>query len=239
MNTDFYISVMGHVFHIYPINSVMKKMLNEFITEPANDSIEIHVTAKMIEKERNLAQQVVSFEELAYETTAIHRAITEILVKENIFLFHGSALMKDGSAYIFTGISGAGKSTHSKLWRTLFKDEVTMINDDKPYLRFENNQIMVYGSPWNGKHHLGSNISAPLKAIGLIHQADINECIQVPKKDAYLPLFQQTYRPEDAVDLMKTMEFIRTMVDLVNVYDIYCTKDIEAAKISYAVMNGN
>ena len=101
----------------------------------------------------------------------------------------------------------------------------------------ENNQIVVYGSPWNGKHHLGTNSCAPLKAIGIIHQSNENACVPLSKKDAYLPLFCQIYRPEDPVDLMNTMDFIQRIIDSVNIYDIYCMKDIEAARVSHKVMN--
>ena len=32
-----------------------------------------------------------------------------------------------------------------------------MINDDKPLLRIEEDRVTVCGSPWRGKHRLGSN----------------------------------------------------------------------------------
>ena len=46
------------------------------------------------------------------------------------FFFHSSALALDGEGYLFTALSGTGKSTHTRNWRRLFGDRVTMINDD-------------------------------------------------------------------------------------------------------------
>ena len=237
MTTDFYFTVLDYVFHVHPFQKDVVKWFHDFITDPVEDAIEIHITKEMIEYEEQLMEEPLFNPGLQYEKTAIHRVVSEILLKEKVFLFHGSALIKDGYCFLFTGQSGAGKSTHSRLWRHLFKDEITMINDDKPYMRLENGQIMVYGSPWNGKHHLGTNNSAPLKAIGLIHQSDKNECVPVSGSDAFLPIFSQIYRPEDPVDLMNTMDFVRTIIGLVAVYDIYCTKDLKAAKTSHDVMN--
>ena len=33
---------------------------------------------------------------------------------------HSSALMMDGRGYLFAGLSGAGKSTHARMWRETF-----------------------------------------------------------------------------------------------------------------------
>lgn len=47
----------------------------------------------------------------------------------------------DGKAYMFSAPSGTGKSTHAKLWRDCFGDRVTMINDDKPLIKFREDGI--------------------------------------------------------------------------------------------------
>lgn len=87
------------------------------------------------------------------------------LLYYNILLMHGSALCMDGEAYIFAAPSGTGKSTHARLWREVFGDRVWMINDDKPLVRVEEERAFVFGSPWCGKHKLGCNGSARLKAV--------------------------------------------------------------------------
>ena len=50
---------------------------------------------------------------------------------EGIF-FHSSALELDGEGYLFTALSGTGKSTHTRNWRRLFGEKVTMINASTP-----------------------------------------------------------------------------------------------------------
>lgn len=96
------------------------------------------------------------------ESLALYRQICERLIEWDVVLFHGSALALDGKAYLFTAPSGTGKSTHAALWRQVFGTRVTMINDDKPLLRFAPEGVTVFGTPWAGKAHLQTNTSALL-----------------------------------------------------------------------------
>ena len=94
------------------------------------------------------------------EITAVQRKIAEELFRHDTLVFHGSVVAVDGQAYLFTAKSGTGKSTHTRLWRELLGSRAVMVNDDKPFLRITENGVIAYGSPWNGKPGLGSNIAA-------------------------------------------------------------------------------
>lgn len=104
------------------------------------------------------------------ENNAIHILVADKLVDYNVLMLHGSALAFDGEGIIFSVKSGTGKSTHSRHWREVFGSRVRMIND-KPMLNI--NEMKVYGTPWNGKHRLGNNNSAPIKAIVKIERAEV------------------------------------------------------------------
>ena len=91
------------------------------------------------------------------ENYAIHSLLAEQMTKHHVLLVHGSALCMDGQAYVFVAPSGTGKSTHARLWREMYGDRVWMINDDKPMIRVSDSEIRVYGTPWDGKHHLSRN----------------------------------------------------------------------------------
>ena len=71
------------------------------------------------------------------------------------FFFHSSCLELDGEGYVFSAVSGTGKSTHTALWRRHFGNRVTMINDDKPVIRKCDGKFYVYGTPWMGKADIG------------------------------------------------------------------------------------
>ncbi len=172
------------------------------------------------------------------ETLALYRKIAEALVNYGIILFHGSAISVDGEAYIFTAKSGTGKSTHTRLWREYLGERCVMVNDDKPLIAVTEKGAIVYGTPWNGKHRLGANISAPLKAICILGRAENNSIISQSPREAFGELFGQTYRFGDPLAMKKTLEILDTLLNKVSIYRLGCNMDIEAAMVAYNEMRG-
>ena len=170
------------------------------------------------------------------ETLALYRKLAERMLREDVILFHGSAIEVDGEAYLFTARSGTGKSTHSRLWREHFGDRAVMINDDKPLLRVTEEGVTVYGTPWNGKHHLGENRSAPLKAICILSRAQENRIRPVTAEDAFPALFQQCYLPRDGEELPRVLELLERLSRKVRLYRLGCNMEKEAALVSYQGM---
>ena len=111
-----------------------------------------------------------------------------------------------------------------------------MVNDDKPLIRVTEDEAIVYGTPWDGKHRLSSNIAVPLKAICILERAEENHIVPITKSEALPMLIQQAYRPADPVALAKTL----TLIDRLNVsfYRLSCNMDISAAVLSYNTMKG-
>ena len=173
------------------------------------------------------------------ESLAVYRKIAEGMVDFDTFLFHGSVVAVDGEAYLFTAKSGTGKSTHTALWRDLFGERAVMINDDKPLLRVCEDRVIVYGTPYNGKHKLGTNTSAPLRAICILERAAENTIRPVTANEAYRTLVQQTYRPRESGALAKTLSLLDRAIGLVGLYRLGCNMDIEAARVAYEGMKGD
>ena len=171
-----------------------------------------------------------------FETLALYRKICDALIPHGVILFHGSALAIDGECFIFTAKSGVGKSTHARLYRELFGERVEMVNDDKPLIRLDGNEAYAYGTPWNGKHRLSSNIRRPISAICLISRAEENSICEVSKKDAIAEVFSQTHRPRDGELLEKTVALVDSLCDKVRLYRLECNTEPDAARISYEAM---
>lgn len=167
------------------------------------------------------------------ESLAVYRRICELLLEENIVLFHCSAIELEGKAYLFTAPSGTGKSTHTRLWRKVFGGRVNMINDDKPLLHISpNREVTVYGTPYAGKEGLQTNTSAPVEAIVILHQAKENSIKELDGKEAYPMLLNQTYRKKDPAGMIKTMELVGQLAEL-PVYSLGCTISEEAVRMAY------
>lgn len=173
--------------------------------EPADFSVIITTDDILFEKQKTASEfeyegiQNPDFSDGLLEETAVYRKIAEKMPDYDSFVFHGSVIAVDGIAYLFTAKSGTGKSTHTRLWRERFGDRAVMVNDDKPLISVGNNGIIAYGTPYNGKHRLGNNISVPLKAICILERSAENHIRRISKAEAYAMLLQQVYRPHDNV----------------------------------------
>ena len=176
------------------------------------------------------------FSDSYLEELAVYRKIAEKMIDFETILFHGSVVAVDGAGYLFTAKSGTGKSTHTRRWREYFGELAVMVNDDKPLIHIEENQVTVYGTPYNGKHRLGTNISVSLKAICILTRAAENHIEPITREQAYTMLLQQVYRPADMLKMAKTLELVDMLADGVKLYQLGCNMYISAAKVAYEGM---
>lgn len=172
------------------------------------------------------------------ETLAVYRKLADQLTDFDTILFHGSVIAVDGVAYMFTAKSGTGKSTHTRLWRELFGSRAVMVNDDKPLIRVMERGAVVYGTPWDGKHRLSTNICVPLKALCILERADENHIRRITKSEAYPMLLQQVHKPSVPSKLKKTLQLIDALAQDVKLFRLGCNMEPEAALVAYQGMNG-
>ena len=176
------------------------------------------------------------FSDSYLEELAVYRKIAEKMLDFDTVLFHGSVVAVDGVGYLFTAKSGTGKSTHTRLWREYFGERAVMVNDDKPLLHIADSGVVAYGTPYNGKHRLGTNTSVPLKAICILTRSAENHIEPITREQAYTMLLQQVYRPADMLKMAKTLALVDRLADSVKLYKLDCNMDISAAKIAYEGM---
>ncbi len=178
-----------------------------------------------------------NFPDAYHEVIAIQRKLAEALFAHDTLLFHGSVVAVDGAAYLFTAKSGTGKSTHTRLWREVFGERAVMINDDKPFLHVGEAGVTVFGSPWNGKHRLGSNISAPLRAICILQRGTENRIRRITPKEAVSMLVQQSNRPQNRRMMLQYMRLLDRLAARVVFYNLECNMEPEAARVAYEAMS--
>lgn len=172
------------------------------------------------------------------ESLALYRKLCEYLLQNsNGIIFHSSAVMVDNEAYLFTALSGTGKSTHTRLWREMLKEKAVMINDDKPIIRYIDGEFYVYGTPWQGKHNLGTNTRAKIKAICKIYQAKDNVIRKLSPKEMLNTIMIQTLIPNDMHKMDILLSLIDKMLKSVGLYELGCNISREAAELSYGVMS--
>lgn len=200
---------------------------------------DIEYERKRSQRERQMEGNAAWEPSDAYlETLAVYRQIAEKMPDYDTILFHGSAVAVDGEAYLFTAKSGTGKSTHTRLWREMLGDRAVMVNDDKPLIRVNAAGAIVYGTPWDGKHHLSKNMAVPLKAICLLERAEQNAIRSATVREAYPMLLRQTFRPRSPEAMTKTLALIDRLAAGVKLYRLGCNMDPEAARVAYNAMKG-
>jgi hypothetical protein len=193
------------------------------------------ITKEDIDAEKAIAPE---FPEAYLESLALFRKLCDYtLSKEDGIIFHSSAIMVDGKAYLFTAPSGTGKSTHARLWREMLGDRAIMVNDDKPIVRLIDGKFYVYGTPWNGKHRLSTNCRAEIKAICAISQAKENSIRKATSQEMLMVILNQTVRPKELDKMDKLLTLIDTMLKTVDLYALGCNISREAAELSFGTMS--
>lgn len=217
----------------FDIKTSDDKIISFFNSYSSNDEpkFSISITDEDIEYEKSFN----SLNTTNYSLTliAIYRKIVEELINYDAVLFHSSALIVDDKGLIITGESGIGKSTHASLYREYLN--ATMINDDKPLIRMFDNEFVVYGTPYDGKHHLSNNISHPINAIFSIKQGQ-NSIKKLNNREALEVLMSQVYRPKNEEKLLKVINIMNRMANNIAIYELTCDISKEALKTGYKVL---
>lgn len=244
--TDFTVAIAGRAVEASVIHKSTRDYCKGYLCAGVPD-FSVRVSPEDISYEREKSAREDRIEgrspqthtDAYLETTALQRKITEKLFDYDTLLFHGSVIAVDGEGYLFTARSGTGKSTHTGLWRELLGDRAVMVNDDKPFLEVKPEGVTVWGSPWMGKHRLGSNIGVPLKAICLLERGEENKIDPIAPQEAVLMLMQQSCRPMDKRKMPKYLELLDGLSQKVDFYRLKCNMEPEAAKLAYEAMSGN
>jgi hypothetical protein len=155
------------------------------------------------------------------------------IIKHNAMLIHSSAIIYKGNTYLFAAPSGIGKSTHTRLWKQAFGDDVTFINDDKPVVKINDGKCMVYGTPFDGGSGIANNISAPLKAIIYVERDKDNS---IEKLSSSVQILRRLYfSTVHSVDEQTAYYMLNNFERLINSTDFYllkCNMDISAAYLA-------
>lgn len=235
--------IADKVVEVTSIYDEVHEYCADYLTdEPADYSVTTTQADIDFEREKSAREDEIEgiptrqFSDKYLEELAVYRKIAEKMLDYDTVLFHGSVVAVDGVGYLFTAKSGTGKSTHTRLWREYFGKRAIMVNDDKPLLHIAESGVIAYGTPYNGKHRLGTNTSVPLKAICILTRSADNHIEAITREQAYTMLLQQVYRPADMLKMAKTLALVDRLADSVKLYKLDCNMDISAAKNAYEGM---
>lgn len=207
----------NHIFKIDTLYEYFSLYAKEYIVDEEAEFIISNTLEEIVAWKESHNEEG----ELNYlEILLIQDKVAKLLAKDNIFIMHGSSLYinDNNHGYIYTGPSGVGKSTHVSLLKNRYKDQLVIINDDKPFISLLNNNYYIYGSPWSGKSHISSNTCASLIAIFILEQSQDNELIKLDTKEATSRLFKQIYIPKGIEETNKGLDILINIIKDIPIY---------------------
>lgn len=227
---NFKINIADIVVEVNAFNESTKKYCSDFLSDEDSNYV-ITMTREDLENEVHIQEdgKVYASEEIS----ALYRKIANFFIEHNIVVMHGSSFKVNNCAFIVTARSGVGKSTHVNLLRQLLGNEFSYINDDKPLLEVNDDNCMLYSSPWNGKERRGNNTSAPLKAIIFLNRGDNTYRKIDNKQEIYFKLLTQIYLPTDKSKREKALKIIDVLLKRLNFYEINVNKELDSASMTY------
>ena len=138
---------------------------------------------------------------------------------------------------IFLGVSGTGKSTHSRLWRQ-FVPGARLLNDDEPIVRImDDGEVRVYGCPWSGSTPCYRNASARVVAFVHLSQSPENKLTKLRGRDSFDSIYSSSaFLHSDKVRHLATSDTVADVLERVPVYRLDCRPDEAAVRLTEALL---
>jgi hypothetical protein len=117
-----------------------------------------------------------------YAVDSVLRIVhTLILARQGGFLVHAASAIRGGRAFLFAGVSGAGKTTISRL----APPDAALLTDEISYVRRAGNAYEAWGTPFAGElAKVGENQAAPLNTLFLLEKGPENRIEEIAEADA-------------------------------------------------------
>lgn len=217
----------------YPFTTQFCK---EYLSVDQQSAVDIRasITQEEFEREKEASP---GFSDGYIENICLYRNLCYQLPSKNRFLMHSSVLEYDGNGYAFLGRSGTGKSTHTKLWLKYLQN-TRVINGDKPILEYTGKEIIVHGTPWQGKERWGCKASVALRGFCFLEQAKQNAIQRLSFAQVTSRLFTQLLLPEEEGQVSATLDLADKLIRLVPAYLLQCDISQEAVKTCFEEMTG-
>lgn len=157
-------------------------------------------------------------------------SLETLLLRQDAFLLHASAIDWQGRGILFTAPSGTGKSTQAELWR--IHENARIINGDRGLVRLTEDGWKVYGSPYAGSSGIHTNLSAPVACIVVLSQGPENCLKRLSPLAAFQHLYRGTTIPAWDMEAVEAgTELLLKVLETVAVFHLSCRPDQGAVEV--------
>lgn len=156
--------------------------------------------------------------------------------QKGLCVMHSASLLYHGYAFLFSGHSGVGKSTHVQLWQDNFG--ITWINGDLNLLGIKSGQAFCYGLPWCGTSGISTPGEFPLGGITFLKKAPYNKVTALSREQFTLLLAQRMITPNwDTAMMQESLSTAEELSSRILGFRLECTKDSKAAHTMKAAID--
>jgi hypothetical protein len=125
-----------------------------------------------------------------------------LLAREGGFLLHAASATRNGRAFVFAGVSGAGKTTIIRIAPA----DVTVLTDEVSYVRRTGQRYTAYGTPFAGEWaRSGANLSSPLDTVFFLEKATANRVDSISPRVAASALLRHILFFAEDADLVRSV----------------------------------
>jgi hypothetical protein len=237
-NIDLTIEIIAGTPNARENGTLLVRNYELFVCENEDSYLFLFPTAKQIseahlKKDASYARFYITppFEE-ELQTDLFH-AIRLIFLylaqRHGMFAIHSSSILYKGKAWLFSGHSGMGKSTHTKLWNTLY--HTPFINGDLNLMTITKDGPVIHGIPWCGTSEIYDTNTYPLGGIVLLGRADTDSCEELPPNEQSLFVMQRLISPSWTEELFScNLDFTTKLAKQLPICRLKCTKEPSAAQ---------
>jgi hypothetical protein len=212
---DMYIEIMGNYGAPFFNYDVKIKLTSNKIIFQRNDYL-IEVKSDYSEA------KIYVYNDFALKHAMMNLYSCFIVYKNWGLLLHSSCVIDHNKAHLFTGYSGAGKSTAAKL-----SNPRILLSDEASIIKIKGNEITVFDSPFRSETESHSkNLTASIGSIQLLIQSNYNKRDKIKKSDALLQLMDKVfYWAHNHEDTRNILQLMQRLVQNAPVYELYFQKN--------------
>lgn len=149
--------------------------------------------------------------------------------QKGFFAIHSASILYRDKAWLFSGHSGMGKSTHTALWHE--SAGTPYVNGDLNLIGEEDGKMKVYGIPWCGTSGIYTTKTYDLGGIVLLGRDVTDHLEELDEVEKIVRVMQRMISPAWTAEQMnRNLEFAEKITEQNPVYYLKCTKNPSAVE---------
>ena len=98
--------------------------------------------------------------------------------------------------------------------------------------------VIIYGTPWAGKERWHRNCSASLRGICFVTRGAVNSIRKLKPGEHLTELLHQVFLPSDATSVALTLGLVDKLLEKVPIYLLTCDMSEDAVRCSFETLTG-